>query len=103
MFFGVSFVIAGIVRSTGAVIPPLIILVIALWLVRIPFAYGFVGTWGADAIWWSFPIGSIVSLTLSVLYYRFGNWRQARMMAPTTANPPPQAAKAAVEPSATGS
>jgi putative MATE family efflux protein len=103
VFFGVSFVIAGVVRSTGAVIPPLIILVIALWLVRIPFAYGFVGTWGADAIWWSFPIGSIVSLTLSVLYYRFGNWRQARMMAPTTANPPPQAAKAAVEPSATGS
>ncbi len=104
VFFGVSFVIAGIVRSTGAVIPPLIILVIALWLVRIPFAYGFVGTWGADAIWWSFPIGSIVSLTLSVLYYRFGNWRNARMMpAAGAAAPPPEAAKAAVEPSATGS
>ncbi|HEX4479447.1 MAG TPA: MATE family efflux transporter [Rudaea sp.] len=104
IFFGVSFVIAGIVRSTGAVIPPLIILVIALWLVRIPFAYGFVGRWGADAIWWSFPLGSIVSLTLSVLYYIFGNWRSARMMgAPTSAAPPPEAAKAAVEPSATGS
>ncbi len=104
IFFGVSFVIAGIVRSTGAVIPPLIILVIALWLVRIPFAYGFVGRWGADAIWWSFPLGSIVSLTLSVLYYIFGNWRSARMMgSPNTAAPPPEAAKAAVEPSATGS
>jgi putative MATE family efflux protein len=104
LFFGVSFVIAGIVRSTGAVIPPLIILVVALWLVRIPFAYGFVGRLGADAIWWSFPLGSIVSLTLSLLYYLFGNWRSARMMAPaSTAAPPPDAAKAMVEPSATGS
>ena len=104
LFFGVSFVIAGIVRSTGAVIPPLIILVIALWLVRIPFAYGFVGRWGADAIWWSFPLGSVVSLTLSTLYYLFGNWRSARMLGPpNTAAPPPEAAKAAVEPSATGS
>jgi putative MATE family efflux protein len=104
VFFGVSFVIAGIVRSTGAVIPPLIILVIALWLVRIPFAYGFVGRWGADAIWWSFPLGSLISLTLSVLYYFFGNWRSARMLGPaSTAAPPPEAAKAAVEPSATGS
>src|SRR5262249_30408844 len=69
VFFGVSFVLAGIVRSTGAVIPPLIILVIALWIVRIPFAYGFVDRLGADAIWWSFPLGSIVSLTFSVLYF----------------------------------
>ena len=47
MFFGVSFVLAGVVRSTGAVIPPLIILFIALWLVRIPFAYAMVARWGS--------------------------------------------------------
>jgi putative MATE family efflux protein len=82
ILFGISFVLAGVVRSTGAVIPPLIILIIALWVVRIPFAYGFVHTWGADAMWWSFPLGSFVSMTLSALYYRFGGWRNARMLAP---------------------
>ncbi len=88
VFFGISFVLAGVVRSTGAVIPPLIILVIALWLVRIPFAYGLVSAWGADAIWWSFPLGSVVSMTLSAAYYRWGGWRKARMLgkaAPTDA------------------
>ena len=70
-------------RSTGAVIPPLIILLIALWVVRIPFAYTFVNSWGADAIWWSFPIGSSVSMVLSALYYRYGGWRKARMLTPT--------------------
>ncbi|MBS0591143.1 MAG: MATE family efflux transporter [Proteobacteria bacterium] len=81
ILFGISFVLAGVVRSTGAVIPPLIILVIALWVVRIPFAYAFVHRWGADAVWWSFPLGSAVSMVLSALYYRYGGWRRARMLA----------------------
>jgi len=85
VFFGVSFVLAGVVRSTGAVIPPLIILFVALWGVRIPFAYGLVDAWGSDAIWWSFPLGSLISMLLSAGYYRFGNWRQARMLAPAPA------------------
>jgi putative MATE family efflux protein len=80
VLFGISFVFAGVVRSTGAVVPPLIILIIAIWIVRIPFAYGFVHTWGADAIWWSFPLGSSVSAILSALYYRYGGWRNARML-----------------------
>jgi putative MATE family efflux protein len=89
VFFGLSFVLAGVVRSTGAVIPPLIILMIALWFVRIPFAYGFVGVWGSDAIWWSFPLGSLVSMLLSSAYYRYGNWRKARMWtAPAAAAAP---------------
>jgi len=87
VFFGVSFVLAGVVRSTGAVIPPLIILFVALWLVRIPFAYGLVDAWGSDAIWWSFPLGSLMSMLLSIGYYRFGNWRRARMLAPSAPAP----------------
>jgi putative MATE family efflux protein len=92
VFFGLSFVLAGVVRSTGAVIPPLIILFVALWVVRLPFAYGFVGRWGSDAIWWSFPLGSLVSMLLSIAYYRYGDWRSARMLPASR----PAAAAAAV-------
>ena len=91
IFFGLSFVLAGVVRSTGAVIPPLIILFTALWVVRIPFAYAYVDSWGSDAIWWSFPLGSLVSMLLSIAYYTFGNWRSARMLAPAAAAPVPAA------------
>jgi putative MATE family efflux protein len=87
VLFGISFVLAGVVRSTGAVIPPLIILFVALWLVRIPFAYSLVGSWGADAIWWSFPLGSLTSMLLSAWYYRYGGWRNARMLSPPSAAP----------------
>lgn len=87
VFFGVSMVLSGVVRSTGAVIAPLVILFVAFWLVRIPFAYALLDRLGADAIWWSYPLGSIVSLLLTVAYYRHGSWRSAHMLPARTAAP----------------
>jgi Na+-driven multidrug efflux pump len=81
LFFGVTFVVAGVVRSTGAVVPPLLILGFALWGVRVPFASWLQPALGEDAIWWSFPASSLVSMVLSLAYYRYGRWRQARMLA----------------------
>ena len=80
LFFGVTFVLFGVVRSTGAVWPPLIILTITMWLVRPPFALSLMPSMGADAIWWSFPLGSLLSMLLAVGYYRWGGWRNAHML-----------------------
>ncbi len=75
MIFGITIVLFGVIRATGAVIPPLAILLVALWGVRVPFAAAMQPTMGADAIWWSFPLAFATSLTLGALYYRFGRWR----------------------------
>ncbi len=77
--FGVTIVLFGVVRATGAVTPPLLILFVSLFVVRVPFATLLQDRLGADAIWWSFPLGFATSMALSMLYYRFGGWRQARM------------------------
>jgi putative MATE family efflux protein len=87
IFFGISMVLFGVVRSTGAVIPPLVVLFIALWGVRIPIALSLAPRFGADAIWWSFPIASAVSALLAFAYYRFGGWRRARMISAAAASP----------------
>jgi putative MATE family efflux protein len=79
-FFGVSMVLSGVVRATGAVTPPLIILFVSLWLVRIPFAWALVPRWHADAVWWSFPLATILAACLSTAYYRYGGWRSAHML-----------------------
>jgi putative MATE family efflux protein len=78
--FGVTFALSGIVRSTGAVWAPLAILFISMWVIRLPVAITLMPHWGPDAIWWSFPMGTVVSATLSALYYRFGGWRKLRML-----------------------
>jgi putative MATE family efflux protein len=81
--FGVAFIFSGIVRATGAVWPPLLAMIISLWVVRVPMAMTLDPTWGADAIWISFPVGSGTTLLLALAYYRWGGWRKARML-PTT-------------------
>ncbi|MBF6632205.1 MAG: MATE family efflux transporter [Comamonas sp.] len=80
LFFGVTFVLSGVVRSTGAVIPPLIILGLALWGVRVPVAKLLQPWLGVDAIWWSFPISAVCAMLMSMTYYRWGRWREARML-----------------------
>jgi len=80
LFFGVTFVVSGVVRSTGAVVPPLLILGVALWGIRVPFASLLQPTLGADAIWWSFPVSAVSAMLMSLAYYRWGRWRQARML-----------------------
>ncbi len=78
--FSISFSLSGIIRSTGAVIAPLVILIVSMWLIRIPFAKILIPHIGADAIWWSFPLGTITSSILTYLYFRFGKWRETRML-----------------------
>lgn len=81
LFFGVTFVISGVVRSTGAVIPPLVILAISLWGIRVPFAEMLQPTLAADAVWWSFPTSAVCAMLMSMAYYRWGRWRRAHMLA----------------------
>lgn len=82
VLFGISMVLFGVVRSTGAVVVPLLILICTLWLIRFPLAATLSGRYGADAIWWSFPTSSLMSVVLAVAYYRWGNWRHAKMEKP---------------------
>jgi putative MATE family efflux protein len=80
--FGVAFIFSGVVRATGAVWPPLLAMVVALWGVRVPLAYLLMPKLGADAIWISFPVGSTMTLLLAGAYYLWGGWRNARMLPP---------------------
>jgi putative MATE family efflux protein len=80
VFFGITMVLFGIVRATGAVMAPLIFLTIALLGIRIPLAAAFTDRFGADAIWWSFPLSSAFATVLALLYYKYGGWRSAHML-----------------------
>jgi putative MATE family efflux protein len=80
IFFGVSMVLFGVVRATGAVMAPLAVLAVSMLGVRFPLAELLIGRYQIDAIWWSFPISSALAAVLAVLYYKYGNWRSARMV-----------------------
>ena len=83
ILFGMTMVFFGVVRANGAVLGPLAILFVAMFPLRIGFATLARPMLGVDALWWSFPVGSISTVALAALFYRYGPWRKERLTVPS--------------------
>jgi Na+-driven multidrug efflux pump len=79
MLFGVTMVYSATMRAGGAVVVPLIIIAVALYPVRLGFYFATYDWLGSDAIWWSFPVGSVAGLVLAWWFYNYSNWRKRAM------------------------
>lgn len=81
ILFGMTMVFFGVVRANGAVLGPLAILFVAMFPLRLGFAVLARPMLGVDALWWSFPVGSISTVVMAGLFYRYGPWRKERVWA----------------------
>lgn len=97
-FFGCSMILFGAMRANGAVIVPVLILVFNLLAVRLGFYMISYPAIGADALWLSFPVGSAVTLALTLLYYKGGHWKKAKLLVPPNAEECREAVNAESEP-----
>lgn len=79
---GVTMVLTGTMRSYGAVILPLIVMVVAMYPARLGFYWLAEPYIGGEAVWWSFPVGSVISSALTWLAYRYGAWRTPEQRMP---------------------
>ncbi len=79
LFFGISLVLFGTVRANGEVVWPLIILFIAMYPVRLGFAFGAKDWLGLDALWLSFPAGMVATAILAAALYLHGGWKRGNM------------------------
>jgi putative MATE family efflux protein len=84
VLFGATMVLFGTVRANGAVWGPLAILFIAMFPVRLGVALLLRASLGADALWWSFPLGSATTVLLAILYYLRGGWRKGALLSAET-------------------
>jgi putative MATE family efflux protein len=84
ILIGVTLVLSAVPRANGATVAPLIIMTLALIPGRLGVAFLLTREMGPDAIWWSFPIGSGIAITLSLAYYLRGSWRKLRPLAATS-------------------
>ncbi len=82
ILMGLTLVYSSITRANGVTMIPLAIMVIAYIPGRLGAVFLLQPLIGADAIWWSFPIGGGLSLAMTVAYYFQGSWRNAALMAP---------------------
>jgi len=80
---GASMIIGGTMRAYGVVVWPLVIQAVAFYPVRLGFYFAAYPHLGADALWWAFPIASLISIAMSVALYTRGSWRHKRHLAYT--------------------
>ena len=69
-----------IMRANGAMLAPMLIFGLTMWVFRVPFALLLRPVLGEAAIWWSFPFGSITAALLALAWYRWGGWRSRPLM-----------------------
>lgn len=72
-----------VIRSSGAVIVPLLITIITLFPIRLGSILLLEPVFGAEAIWWSFPIGFGCAFAMIGAYYFLGRWRSADVQMPS--------------------
>ena len=80
LFFGVAQVLFGSMRANGYVIWPLIVMIIAMYPVRLGFAFGLYPWLGADALWLSFPAGMVATAVMGAGLYLHGKWRKGKVL-----------------------
>lgn len=77
--FSIAMVLFGTMRANGVVLAPLLILTVSLFFVRIGFYEVTYPLIGANGLWLSFTVSTMVVLILAWLYYRYGRWREVKL------------------------
>lgn len=81
ILMGATMIFSSITRANGATMIPLLIMIVAYVPGRLGAVYLLRSHLGAEAIWWSFPIGTALSLAMNAVYYYWGNWRGISLLA----------------------
>jgi Na+-driven multidrug efflux pump len=74
--FGITIVLFGTLRAYGVVWTPIVVLLAAMYAIRLGFYHFAYPALGADALWLSFVVGSVASALLTMAAYFCGGWRK---------------------------
>lgn len=75
---GASMIVGGTMRAYGVVWLPMFFMFLSFYPVRLGFYFLAHPHWGADGLWWSFPVASCFSVLCTWALYTRGSWRSRR-------------------------
>jgi putative MATE family efflux protein len=91
--FSSMFVVNGALRGAGDTFVPMLVTVLALWVIRVPVSTVLAGRIGLDGIWWGAPVAWCAGLAFSAGYFVTGRWERLAVARPVPApapEPPPE-------------
>ena len=81
VLMGITVIMNGTMRAYGEVVWPLVVIFLAMYPARLGFYFLAYPHIGPDAVWWTYPAGSAVSTSLTLLVYLRGGWRKRKHLA----------------------
>ena len=75
VILGMSMVLSGVMRASGAVLVPTAIGMIAIGGIQVPVAWALSVQYGLDGIWAAYPVAFLAMLAMQTAYYRLV-WRK---------------------------
>ncbi len=78
VIFGTSAVLSGLMRSSGTVLWPTALSVLAIWGVEVPVAYALAPHYGLRGVWFAYPVAFCASLIFQTTFY-YAFWRRKRL------------------------
>jgi Na+-driven multidrug efflux pump len=76
VLFSTIFITGGLLRGAGDTLTPMLVTLIALWVVRVPAATLLSRRLGTDGVWLATPVGWAVGMILILSWYAGGLWRR---------------------------
>ncbi len=80
-FIGVQMGLNGAFRGSGNTMIPLVLSIIALWVLRFPIAY-ILSKYTALAelgLWIAFPIANVIAAIITIVWFAKGTWKQKQL------------------------
>jgi putative MATE family efflux protein len=87
--FGTSAVLSGLMRSSGTVLWPTLLSIIAIWGVEVPVAYALAPKLGLRGVWIAYPVCFCAGLLFQTVYYR-AFWRRKKLTTLLSDTKPPE-------------
>lgn len=78
VIFGTSAVLSGLMRSSGTVLWPTALSILAIWGVEVPVAYALAPHYGLRGVWFAYPVAFCASLLFQTTFY-YAFWRRKRL------------------------
>ena len=75
IIFSTMFILNGVLRGAGDTVFPMIITILALWVIRIPASYFLSLKIGYMGIWWGIPVAWTFGVIATYTYYKTGRWK----------------------------
>ncbi|WP_093049442.1 MATE family efflux transporter [Salipaludibacillus aurantiacus] len=79
-FLGINFVLNGVVRAAGAMFQVFVLNVLSFWVLRFPLTYLGALWLGERGIGAGMAASLFISSLLAAAYYKFGKWREIKVL-----------------------